>query len=99
MSSLLFLVTLNRSARPAQEGLHFHRVEFADNALFSVPRLHSAARSENGRSGRSHSSIFFMFITRCHTHWPPVWPRRWWTLAPRIVTTLHGSDTTRLGQT
>src|SRR5437762_4557212 len=61
-----------------QEGLHFHRVEVVHNDLFPCPDYTLPLAVKMAEVARSNSSIFFMFIMRCHMHWPRVWPRRCW---------------------
>jgi len=82
-----------------QEGLHFHRVEFADNALFPCPdytlplavKMAEVARSQQLNLFHAHYAVPHALAACLASQ--IVGPS-----APRIVTTLHGSDTTLLGQ-
>ena len=56
-----------------QEGLHFHRIEFADNALFPCPDYTLPLAVKMAEVARSqHLDLF----TRCHMPWLLVWRRR-----------------------
>jgi len=82
-----------------QEGLHFHRVEFADNALFPCPdytlplavKMAEVARSQQLNLFHAHYAVPHALAACLASQ--IVGPS-----APCIVTTLHGSDTTLLGQ-
>jgi len=82
-----------------QEGLHFHRVEFADNALFPCPdytlplavKMAEVARSQQLNLFHAHYAVPHALAACLASQ--IVGPS-----APRIVTTFHGSDTTLLGQ-
>ena len=82
-----------------QEGLHFHRIEFADNALFPCPdytlplavKMAEVARSQHLDLFHVHYAVPYALAACLASQ--IVGPS-----APRIVTTLHGSDTTLLGQ-
>src|SRR5919198_3836187 len=82
-----------------QEGLHFHRVEFADNTLFPCPDYTLPLAVKMAEVARSQRLDFF------HVHYAVphalaacLASQMVGQSAPRIVTTLHGSDTTLLGQ-
>ena len=82
-----------------QEGLHFHRIDFADNALFPCPdyTLPLAVRmAEVARSQRL--DLFHVHYAVPHALAACLASQIVGPSAPRIVTTLHGSDTTLLGQ-
>src|SRR5438045_6543482 len=81
-----------------QEGLHFHRIVFADNALFPCPdyTLPRAVKvAEVARSQRL--DLFHVHYQVAHALAACLASQIVGTSAPRIVTTLHGSDTTLLG--
>ncbi|MFZ0915695.1 MAG: N-acetyl-alpha-D-glucosaminyl L-malate synthase BshA [Candidatus Udaeobacter sp.] len=83
-----------------QEGLHFHRVEFADNALFPCPdytlplavKMAEVARSQQLDLFHVHYAVPHALAACLASQMVGR------SAAPRIVTTLHGSDTTLLGQ-
>src|SRR6201997_1976543 len=82
-----------------QEGLHFHRVEFADNALFPSPdyTLPLAVKmAEVARSQQLH--LFHAHYAVPHALAACLASQMLGPSAPRLVTTLHGTDTTLLGQ-
>jgi N-acetyl-alpha-D-glucosaminyl L-malate synthase BshA len=82
-----------------QEGLHFHRIEFADNALFPCPdytlplavKMAEVARSQQLDLFHVHYAVPHALAACLASQIAGEW-------APRIITTLHGSDTTLLGQ-
>jgi L-malate glycosyltransferase len=82
-----------------QEGLHFHPVEFADNALFPCPdytlplavKMAEVARSQQLDLLHVHYAVPHALAACLASQ--IVGPS-----APCIVTTLHGSDTTLLGR-
>ena len=82
-----------------QEGLHFHRVEVAHNPLFPCPdyTLPLAVKmAEVARSKRL--DLFHVHYAVPHALAACLASQIVGPSAPRIVTTLHGSDTTLLGQ-
>ena len=82
-----------------QEGLHFHRVEVAQNPLFPCPdyTLPLAVKmAEVARSKRL--DLFHVHYAVPHALAACLASQIVGPSAPRIVTTLHGSDTTLLGQ-
>jgi len=82
-----------------QEGLHFHRVEVAHNPLFPCPdytlplavKMAEVARSQQLDLLHVHYAVPHALAACLASQ--IVGPS-----APRIVTTLHGTDTTLLGQ-
>jgi L-malate glycosyltransferase len=82
-----------------QEGLHFHRVEFADNALFPCPDYTVALAVKMAEVARSQQlDLFHVHYAVPHALAACLASQIVGPSAPRIVTTLHGSDTTLLGQ-
>src|SRR5258708_7934864 len=82
-----------------QEGLHFHRIEFADNALFSCPHYTLPPPVEKAEVARSQRlDLFHVHYAVPHALAACLASQIVGPSAPRIVTTLHGSDTTLLGQ-
>jgi N-acetyl-alpha-D-glucosaminyl L-malate synthase BshA len=97
-------VYLFSSAQPVrldlpQEGLHFHRVEFADNALFPCPDYTLPLAVKMAEVARSQQlDLFHVHYAVPHALAACLASQIVGPSAPRIVTTLHGSDTTLLGQ-
>jgi L-malate glycosyltransferase len=82
-----------------QEGLHFHRVEFADNALFPCPDYTVPLAVKMAEVARSQQlDLFHVHYAVPHALAACLAAQIVGPSAPRIVTTLHGSDTTLLGQ-
>lgn len=82
-----------------QEGLHFHRVEFADNALFPCPDYTLPLAVKMAEVARSERlDLFHVHYAVPHALAACLASQIVGPYAPRIVTTLHGSDTTLLGQ-
>jgi N-acetyl-alpha-D-glucosaminyl L-malate synthase BshA len=82
-----------------QEGLHFHRVEFADNALFPCPDYTLPLAVKMAEVARSERlDLFHVHYAVPHALAACLASQIVGPSAPRIVTTLHGSDTTLLGQ-
>jgi L-malate glycosyltransferase len=82
-----------------QEGLHFHRVEFANNALFPCPDYTLPLAVKMAEVARSQQlDLFHVHYAVPHALAACLASQIVGPSAPRIVTTLHGSDTTLLGQ-
>ncbi len=82
-----------------QEGLHFHRIEFADNALFPCPDYTLPLAVKMAEVARSQQlDLFHVHYAVPHALAACLASQIVGQSAPRIVTTLHGSDTTLLGQ-
>jgi L-malate glycosyltransferase len=82
-----------------QEGLHFHRVEFADNTLFPCPDYTLPLAVKMAEVARSQQlDLFHVHYAVPHALAACLASQIVGQSAPRIVTTLHGSDTTLLGQ-
>ena len=82
-----------------QEGLHFHRIEFADNALFPCPDYTLPLAVKMAEVARSQGlDLFHVHYAVPHALAACLASQIVGPSAPRIVTTLHGSDTTLLGQ-
>jgi L-malate glycosyltransferase len=82
-----------------QEGLHFHRVDFADNALFPCPDYTLPLAVKMADVARSQQlDLFHVHYAVPHALAACLASQIVGPSAPRIVTTLHGSDTTLLGQ-
>jgi N-acetyl-alpha-D-glucosaminyl L-malate synthase BshA len=82
-----------------QEGLHFHRVEFADNALFPCPDYTLPLAVKMAEVALSQQlDLFHVHYAVPHALAACLASQMVGRSAPRIVTTLHGSDTTLLGQ-
>ena len=82
-----------------QEGLHFHRVEVADNALFPCPDYTLPLAVKMAEVARSQQlDLFHVHYAVPHALAACLASQIVGPSAPRIVTTLHGSDTTLLGQ-
>ena len=82
-----------------QEGLHFHRIEFVHNALFPCPDYTLPLAVKMAEVARSQQlDLFHVHYAVPHALAACLASQMLGRLAPRIVTTLHGSDTTLLGQ-
>jgi L-malate glycosyltransferase len=82
-----------------QEGLHFHRVEVAHNALFPCPDYTLPLAVKMAEVARSQRlDLFHVHYAVPHALAACLASQIVGPSAPRIVTTLHGSDTTLLGQ-
>jgi N-acetyl-alpha-D-glucosaminyl L-malate synthase BshA len=82
-----------------QEGLHFHRVEVADNALFPCPDYTLPLAVKMAEVARSQRlDLFHVHYAVPHALAACLASQILGPSAPRIITTLHGSDTTLLGQ-
>src|SRR3989475_7853568 len=82
-----------------QEGLHFHLVDFANNALFPCPDYTLPLAVKMAEVARSQRlDLFHVHYAVPHALAACLASQIVGTSAPRIVTTLHGSDTTLLGQ-
>jgi N-acetyl-alpha-D-glucosaminyl L-malate synthase BshA len=82
-----------------QEGLHFHRIDFADNALFPCPDYTLPLAVKMAEVARSQQlDLFHVHYAVPHALAACLASQIVGQSAPRIVTTLHGSDTTLLGQ-
>ena len=82
-----------------QEGLHFHRVDVADNALFPCPDYTLPLAVKMAEVARSQQlDLFHVHYAVPHALAACLAAQIVGPPAPRIVTTLHGSDMTLLGQ-
>src|SRR5438034_5340865 len=82
-----------------QEGLHFHRVEVVHNALFPCPDYTLPLAVKMAEVARSQQlDLFHVHYAVPHALAACLAAQMLGRLAPRIITTLHGSDTTLLGQ-
>jgi N-acetyl-alpha-D-glucosaminyl L-malate synthase BshA len=82
-----------------QEGLHFHRVDVADNALFPCPDYTLPLAVKMAEVARSQQlDLFHVHYAVPHALAACLAAQIVGPSAPRIVTTLHGSDMTLLGQ-
>jgi L-malate glycosyltransferase len=82
-----------------QEGLHFHRVEVAHNPLFPCPDYTLPLAVKMAEVARSKQlDLFHVHYAVPHALAACLASQMIGPSAPRIVTTLHGSDTTLLGQ-
>jgi len=82
-----------------QEGLHFHRVEVAHNPLFPCPDYTLPLAVKMAEVARSKQlNLFHVHYAVPHALAACLASQIVGPSAPRIVTTLHGSDTTLLGQ-
>ena len=82
-----------------QEGLHFHRVEVAHNPLFPCPDYTLPLAVKMAEVARSKQlDLFHVHYAVPHALAACLASQIVGPSAPRIVTTLHGSDTTLLGQ-
>ena len=82
-----------------QEGLHFHRVDVAQNPLFPSPDYTLPLAVKMAEVARSQQlDLFHVHYAVPHALAACLASQMVGRSAPRIVTTLHGSDTTLLGQ-
>jgi L-malate glycosyltransferase len=82
-----------------QEGLHFHRVDVVHNPLFPCPDYTLPLAVKMAEVARSQKlDLFHVHYAVPHALAACLAAQMLGRLAPRIVTTLHGSDTTLLGQ-
>jgi len=82
-----------------QEGLHFHRVEVAHNPLFPCRDYTLPLAVKMAEVARSKQlDLFHVHYAVPHALAACLASQIVGPSAPRIVTTLHGSDTTLLGQ-
>src|SRR5437867_6253438 len=82
-----------------QEGLHFHLVDFANNTLFPCPDYTLPLAVKMAEVARSQQlDLFHVHYAVPHALAACLASQIVGSSAPRIVTTLHGSDTTLLGQ-
>ena len=82
-----------------QEGLHFHRVEVVHNDLFPCPDYTLPLAVKMAEVARSQQlDLFHVHYAVPHALAACLASQMVGRSAPRIVTTLHGSDTTLLGQ-
>jgi N-acetyl-alpha-D-glucosaminyl L-malate synthase BshA len=82
-----------------QEGLHFHRVEVAHNPLFPSPDYTLPLAVKMAEVARSQQlDLFHVHYAVPHALAACLAAQMLGPSAPRIVTTLHGTDTTLLGQ-
>jgi len=82
-----------------QEGLHFHRVEVANNPLFPCPDYTLPLAVKMAEVARSKQlDLFHVHYAVPHALAACLASQMLGPSAPRIVTTLHGTDTTLLGQ-
>src|SRR5437762_4717602 len=82
-----------------QEGLHFHRVEVVHNDLFPCPDYTLPLAVKMAEVARSQQlDLFHVHYAVPHALAACLAAQMLGILAPRIVTTLHGTDTTLLGQ-
>ena len=82
-----------------QEGLHFHRVEVAHNPLFPCPDYTLPLAVKMAEVARSQQlDLFHVHYAVPHALAACLASQIVGPSAPRIVTTLHGTDTTLLGQ-
>ena len=78
-----------------QEGMHFHRIDFADNALFPCPDYTLPLAVKMAEVARSQQlDLFHVHYAVPHALAACLASQIVGPSAPRIVTTLHGSDTT-----
>ena len=82
-----------------QEGLHFHRVEVAHNPLFPCPDYTLPLAVKMAEVAHSQQlDLFHVHYAVPHALAACLASQIVGPSAPRIVTTLHGTDTTLLGQ-
>src|SRR5436305_13605255 len=82
-----------------QEGLHFHRVEVANNPLFPCPDYTLPLEIKMAEVARSKQlDLFHVQYGVPHAHAACLVSQMLGPSAPRIDTTLHGPDQTLLGQ-
>src|SRR6266511_5287101 len=82
-----------------QDNLHFHRVDVAHNPLFPSPDYTLPLAVKMTEVARSQQlDLFHVHYAVPHALAACLASQMVGPLAPRIVTTLHGTDTTLLGQ-
>ena len=82
-----------------QDNLHFHRVEVAQNPLFPSPDYTLPLAVKMAEVARSqHLDLFHVHYAVPHALAACLASQMLGLSAPRLVTTLHGTDTTLLGQ-
>jgi len=82
-----------------QDNLHFHRVEVANNPLFPCPDYTLPLAVKMAEVARSQQlDLFHVHYAVPHALAACLASQIVGPSAPRIVTTLHGTDTTLLGQ-
>jgi L-malate glycosyltransferase len=82
-----------------QDNLHFHRVDVADNPLFPAPDYTLPLAVKMAEVARSQQlDLFHVHYAVPHALAACLASQIVGQSAPRIVTTLHGSDMTLLGQ-
>src|SRR3954464_4494906 len=96
-----FFCALAHPARVAlpQDNLHFHRVDVAHNPLFPSPDYTLPLAVKMAEVARSQQlDLFHVHYAVPHALAACLASQMLGPSAPRIVTTLHGTDTTLLGQ-
>ena len=82
-----------------QDNLHFHRVDVAHNALFPSPDYTLPLAVKMAEVARAQQlDVFHVHYAVPHALAACLASQMLGPSAPRIVTTLHGTDTTLLGQ-
>jgi N-acetyl-alpha-D-glucosaminyl L-malate synthase BshA len=82
-----------------KEGLHFHRVDVVHNPLFPCPDYTLPLAVKMAEVARSHRlDLFHVHYAVPHALAACLASQILGSSAPRIITTLHGTDTTLLGQ-
>ena len=82
-----------------QDNLHFHRVDVAHNPLFPSPDYTLPLAVKMAEVARSRElDLFHVHYAVPHALAACLASQMLGPLAPRIITTLHGTDTTLLGQ-
>lgn len=82
-----------------QDNLHFHRVDVAHNPLFPCPDYTLPLAVKMAKVARSQQlDLFHVHYAVPHALAACLASQMLGASAPRIVTTLHGTDTTLLGQ-
>ena len=82
-----------------QDNLHFHRVDVAHNPLFPSPDYTLPLAVKMAEVARSQKlELFHVHYAVPHAVAAHLASQMLGSSAPRIVTTLHGTDTTLLGQ-
>jgi N-acetyl-alpha-D-glucosaminyl L-malate synthase BshA len=83
----------------SNERLHFHRVDLAHHSLFPCPDYTLPLAVKMAEIARARQlDIFHVHYAVPHAMAACLAAQMLGTAAPRIVTTLHGTDTTLLGQ-
>jgi N-acetyl-alpha-D-glucosaminyl L-malate synthase BshA len=82
-----------------QRGLHFHKVEVAHNSLFPCPDYTLPLAVKMAEVARAHSlDLFHVHYAVPHALAACLAAQMLGAAAPPLITTLHGTDTTLLGQ-